>query len=102
MRDGLYYHQKSTDIDRVPGNPWFVCTLWYAKWLIKRAKTTDELKEPLNILNWVANHALSTGVLAEQIHSYTGEPLSVSPLSWSHAEFIDTMTDYVEKLKALQ
>ena len=96
-----YYHQKSMDIDTVPGNPWFVCTLWYAKWLIKRAKTRDHLNEALEILNWVADHALSTGVLAEQIHPYTGEPLSVSPLSWSHAEFIDTMTDYVEKLKAL-
>ncbi|MDI6810710.1 MAG: glycoside hydrolase family 15 protein [archaeon] len=55
----------------------------------------------MDILNWVAAHALSTGILSEQIHPYTGEPLSVSPLSWSHAEFIDTMTDYVEKLKAL-
>lgn len=94
-----YYHQKTKDIDTVPGNPWFVCTLWYAKWLIKKAKTKDELKEALDILNWVADHALSTGVLAEQIHPYTGEPLSVSPLTWSHAEFVDTMTCYVEKLK---
>jgi GH15 family glucan-1,4-alpha-glucosidase len=24
------YHQVSQDIANVPGNPWFVCTLWLA------------------------------------------------------------------------
>jgi GH15 family glucan-1,4-alpha-glucosidase len=94
-----YYHKKSGELDKVPGNPWFICTLWYAKWLIKKAKTKRQLSEALDIINWVADHSLPTGVLAEQVHPYTGEPLSVSPLSWSHAEFIDTITNYVETLR---
>jgi GH15 family glucan-1,4-alpha-glucosidase len=49
----------------------------------------------------VADHALPTGIFPEQIHPHTGEPLSVSSLKWSHAEFVDTLTDYVEKLERL-
>lgn len=97
-----YYHRVSDDIDNIPGNPWFICTLWYAKWVIRIAKKEEDMKEALDILNWVADHALSTGVLAEQVHPKTGDPLSVSPLTWSHAEFVDTMTNYVEKLKYLR
>ena len=25
-----YYHRVSQDIENVPGNPWFICTLWLA------------------------------------------------------------------------
>jgi GH15 family glucan-1,4-alpha-glucosidase len=96
-----YYMQKSGDLQKVPGNPWFICTLWYAKYIIKKAKHVDDLKEALDMLKWTADHALSTGVLAEQLHPYTGEPLSVSPLTWSHAEFIDTCTNYANKYSEL-
>lgn len=97
-----HYQQKSQEIDKIPGNPWVICSLWYAKWLIRMAKSKKDLDGALNIINWVADHALSTGVLPEQIHPYTGEPLSVSPLTWSHAEFVDTVTNYVEKKSALR
>lgn len=96
-----YYHQKSQDLDKVPGNPWFICTLWYAKWVIKKARNKMELNEALEIINWAAQNSLSTGIMAEQLHPYTGEPLSVSPLTWSHAEFVDTITDYVVKSNVL-
>ena len=33
-----YYHQISTDIAQVPGNPWFICTLWLADWYIAKAR----------------------------------------------------------------
>ena len=36
-----YYHQVSQDIEKVPGNPWFICTLWLAQWYIATAKTTE-------------------------------------------------------------
>lgn len=94
-----HYHQISTDLDTVPGNPWFICTLWYAKWIIKKAKQQKDLNEALEILDWVADHGLSTGVIAEQLHPFTGEPLSVSPLTWSHAEFVDTTTNYLNKMR---
>lgn len=96
-----YYHQISKDIDAVPGNPWFICTLWYAKYIIRKATRKSQLKEALKIINWVVDHTLSTGLLAEQLHPHSGEPLSVSPLTWSHAEFVDTVCDYVEKLNEL-
>ena len=35
-----YYHRVSSDIATVPGNPWFICTLWLADYFIARAKTT--------------------------------------------------------------
>ena len=35
-------------------------------------------------------HALEAGVLAEQVNPYTNEPISVSPLTWSHATVVST------------
>ncbi len=96
-----YYFQKSRDLENIPGNPWFICTLWYAKWIIKKSSNKEELKEALSLINWCVDNSLSTGILPEQLHPETGEPLSVSPLTWSHAEFVDTVTNYVEKFKIL-
>ena len=96
-----HYHQVSQDLDNVPGNPWFVCTLWVAQWLIKKATTVDQLKEAVPLLEWVADRALASGVLAEQVHPYTNEPLSVSPLTWSHATYVQTVLDYLEKRGSL-
>src|SRR5262249_25387792 len=28
-----YYHKISNDVGAVPGNPWFICTLWLADYL---------------------------------------------------------------------
>jgi GH15 family glucan-1,4-alpha-glucosidase len=82
----------------VPGNPWFICTLWLAQWHIAQAQNPAELQPALDALNWVAKRALHSGVLAEQVHPYTGEPVSVSPLTWSHGTFVQTVLEYVEKL----
>ncbi|PIQ84128.1 MAG: hypothetical protein COV75_03825, partial [Candidatus Omnitrophica bacterium CG11_big_fil_rev_8_21_14_0_20_63_9] len=89
------------DIQKVPGNPWFICTLYWAHYLTARAKVPEDLKNPLQILEWVAEHALPSGVLAEQVNPHTGEPLSVSPLTWSHAAFVSAVIDYLEKQHAL-
>jgi len=97
-----YYHQVSQDLANVSGNPWFVCTLWVAQWLIKKAATADQLKEAVPLLEWVADRALASGVLAEQVHPYTNEPLSVSPLTWSHATYVQTVLDYLEKRGSLE
>lgn len=97
------YHQvEKNDIKNVPGNPWFVCTLWWAQYLIACAKTKEDLEEPLRILEWVADHALPSGVLAEQVHPYTDEPLSVSPLTWSHAVYVLAVFDYVKRAKQIE
>jgi GH15 family glucan-1,4-alpha-glucosidase len=92
-----YYHQVRHDVATVPGNPWFICTLWLAEWYIACARTLDDLERPLQLLNWVADHALASGVLAEQLHPETGMPLSVSPLTWSHAAFVQTICRYMER-----
>jgi oligosaccharide amylase len=92
-----YYHQVTKDIDNVPGNPWFICTLWLAQYRIARAKSLDELHEAVPLMLWVCDRVLPSGVLAEQVHPYTDEPLSVSPLTWSHAEFISTVRWYAGK-----
>lgn len=92
-----YYHQVSQDIANVPGNPWFVCTLWLAEWMIAKAQVPDDLKPATDILAWAADHALPSGVLAEQINPYTGAPMSVSPLTWSHATFVLAVQAYLNK-----
>ena len=97
-----YYHRISDDIARIPGNPWFICTLWLADYFIARANTSDQLKQALPIFEWAANHALESGVLAEQVNPFTNEPLSVSPLTWSHATVVSTAIKYLEKLEQLQ
>jgi GH15 family glucan-1,4-alpha-glucosidase len=95
--DHDYYHQVSPDVVNVPGNPWFVCTLWLAEWIIARAQTLEDLTPALDILGWVADHALPSGVLAEQIHPYTGTPISVSPLTWSHATLVMAVQAYLTR-----
>jgi len=92
-----YYHQVSDDVHEVPGNPWFICTLWLAQWHIAKAQSEEDLEPALEILGWVADHDLPSGVMAEQVHPYTNEPLSVSPLTWSHATLVQTVQDYLEK-----
>jgi glucoamylase len=96
-----YYHQVTPDIERVPGNPWFVCTLWIARWIIARAKKQEDLAPALQLLEWTTNHALPSGVLAEQVHPFTGEPVSVSPLTWSHGETVATVVEYLDRISKL-
>ena len=83
------YHNQTEDWENVPGNPWFVCTLWLAKYYLKK----KDFEDTNRIFRCVADTALSPGVLSEQIHPYTGEALAVSPLTWSHAEFVETVCD---------
>jgi len=95
------YHRIGSD-PAIPGNPWFICTLWLADYYITRATTPQELKQAIPILEWTAAHALESGVLAEQVNPYTNEPLSVSPLTWSHATVVSTVIKYLESLEQLQ
>jgi glucoamylase len=97
-----YYHRVSNDIASVPGNPWFICTLWLADYFITRANNPAELKAALPIFEWTAAHALESGILAEQANPYTNDPISVSPLTWSHATVVSTAIKYLEKLEQLQ
>ncbi len=97
------YFQVSQDFDRVPGNPWFICTLRDALHRVALCHTEGQLIENvLPILDWAAGHALPSGVLAEQLHPETGAPLSVSPLTWSHATFVECVMTYLAKMADLR
>ncbi len=76
-----------------PSNPWIITTLWMAQYFI----AIDDLNKALEILEWVADRALPSGVLAEQINPLTKEPLSVSPLTWSHGAFIAAVQEYLQR-----
>ena len=93
------YYRSATD---TPGNPWFVTTLWYAQYVIAKARTVAELASAMEILEWTAAHALPSGVLAEQLDPHTGKPLSVSPLTWSHAAFVTTVCEYRQKKQQMK
>lgn len=92
------YGRVPADYAGLPGNPWFVCTLWLAQWYIAIARTTEELAPALELLHWAATHALPSGVMPEQANPFTGAPLSVSPLTWSHATYILAAREYLAKV----
>lgn len=94
---GRYENDPFFSQDGTTRNSWFVTTLWKAQYLIAKAKNTKDLKPALEILEWVADKALPSGVLAEQIDPKTNEPLSVSPLAWSHGAYIATVQQYLQK-----
>jgi glucoamylase len=90
-------YQRAVNDPAIPGNPWFVSTLWLAQWQIRVAASLNDLDEPAQLLSWVAARSLASGVLAEQVHPYDGHALSVSPLTWSHGTFIQAVVDYLKK-----
>lgn len=84
---GDYYFRRT---DAAPGNPWIICTLWLAQ-AYAEVGAWDEVDR---LLEWTVRVAGPTMVLPEQIHAETSEPLSVSPLVWSHAEYLETWGRY--------
>jgi len=96
-----YYFQQSGDIERIPGNPWIICTLWIANYEIEAAKSLEELAGPRRTLQWVQEHALSSGILPEQLHPHDGGPMAVAPLTWSHATFVQSVCKYAKKYAEL-
>ncbi|MDP3955674.1 MAG: glycoside hydrolase family 15 protein [bacterium] len=83
------------------GNSWIITSLWLAQYYIKVAKSKADLKKAISWIEWVAEHAALSGVLPEQLHPTTGEHISATPLTWSHGEYIRTVTAYLRKLKDL-
>ncbi len=94
-----YYHQVTHDLGQAQGNLWFICTLWLAQYRIAHAGSLDELRQAIPLLQWVHTHALASGVMAEQVNPFTSEPLSVSPLTWSHAEYVLTVRWYLGRYR---
>jgi len=97
FEDDQYYRVD----DSLPGNPWIITTLWVTQYKIANAKNKQELSEAKADFAWVVDKALDTGILSEQINPHDNSQLSVSPLAWSHAEFVIAVVSYLEKFKKL-
>jgi GH15 family glucan-1,4-alpha-glucosidase len=96
------YHRQSDSPADIPGNPWFISTLWLGEYFIARAESLQELREVIPYLEWCGKNALPSGVLAEQVHPVTSSPLSVSPLTWSHSSFVWAVLQYTDKYNSLK
>jgi glucoamylase len=96
-----YQQVERQDVQRVPGNPWFISTLWLARYHLMRAQSPADLARGLELIAWAARHALPSGVMAEQLHPHSGEPLSVSPLTWSHAAYVMAVEEYLDRVRRL-
>ncbi len=96
------YHRISEETARVPGNPWLICTLWLAEHTIARATTVAELQSALDLVRWAQSKALPSLVLPEQIDPYDGQPLSVAPLTWSHAQVVSVLRGYLDTLRRVR
>ncbi len=89
---GIVRYERDDYNNRRPGslgNPWFVTTLWLAQYYLE----TNQLPLAQAILDWVHEHMLDSGALAEQLDPTTNEFISVAPLAWSQAEFMSTLLD---------
>jgi GH15 family glucan-1,4-alpha-glucosidase len=93
------YQRVSQDL---PGNPWFIATLWLADHLVMKAASEEDLAEAVELLSWAADHALPSGVLAEQVHPLTGKPVFVSPLTWSHGTFIASTQRFLRHMQRIK
>lgn len=95
------YQAVQPPSDSVPGNPWIITSLWYGRYRMARAQTQQALDEALPILTWCVQQARPSGVLPEQIDPTTGAAISVAPLTWSHAEYVTAIQDYLDRREAL-
>ena len=70
-----------------PGNPWFICSFWLAQYYLAH----DQRSKALQIVKWAEAHTSQSGLMSEQIEAGGERQVGVSPLVWSHAEYIQTL-----------
>jgi GH15 family glucan-1,4-alpha-glucosidase len=71
------------------GNYWYISSLWLAQYNIE----IGDRDAAESVLAWIESRLDSTGMLSEQVDPATLQPVSVSPLVWSHAEYMSTVLD---------
>jgi GH15 family glucan-1,4-alpha-glucosidase len=92
-----YEHDPYHHVDGAPvSNWWFITSLWLAQYYVE----TNDSQKADEILEWVNAHTLKTGIMSEQINPLDGSPISPSPLTWSHAEYIATLLDTITEVPA--
>lgn len=84
------YRRSSPDIS---GNWWYISTLWQAQYDLE----AGQKQKAENALRWITEHMLSTGMMGEQIDPVDGAVVSPAPLTWSHAEYVSTLLDWLER-----
>lgn len=72
------------------GNPWFITTLWMALYHCQ----LGNYEKAKTLIDWSAKHVDELQLFAEQVNRENGEPISASPLAWSHAMFILSLLDF--------
>ncbi len=87
--EGDNYNRNS---DSGQGNYWFIASLWVAQY----AREVGSLTLHGKILDWLHSKVDTSLMLAEQINPATSSAISVSPLVWSHAEYMTTQLDSID------
>ena len=59
------YMKISEDVEKIAGNPWFICTLWLADYRIAVAQKKEDLRGPIEIIEWTFERASHSGALTE-------------------------------------
>lgn len=82
-------YRRSSDF--VTGNFWHISTLWMAQYDIDK----EDLDSARVALDWVKSYSLRTGMLGEQVDASNNSSVSPAPLTWSHAEWVSTILDFI-------
>lgn len=76
--------------DGEPSNPWAVTSLWAAQYALEKGD-----KDQANrALDWVLSAMFKSGIIAEQ-YGLSDQPISVAPLAWSQAEYMNALLDMI-------
>lgn len=73
-----------------PSNPWPVTSLWAAQYALEKGDKAQADR----VLEWVQAAMFPSGVLAEQ-YGTDNAPISVAPLTWSQAEYMNVLLDMI-------
>ncbi len=96
------YHRIYDQEQKVTGNPWILSTLWLAEHVIAKASDVQGLQRALDLVRWARARATPSLILPEQVDPHGGEPLSVAPLTWSHAQVISVVHGCLDALHRLR
>lgn len=89
------YHRIYAETDRIPGNPWILCTLWLAEY--EAALGEEYVMSALDRVRWARARATQSMILPEQIDPHDGQQLSVAPLTWCHAQIVSVVHACLER-----